>query len=69
MDKDDTPSKNTDRELYRDPDKTGNGVYYSPSIHVNRSGGIGINVGGEVFVKTLLEWHTFARLSQQQSLV
>jgi len=42
---------NTDRELYREGD------YYSPSIHVTESGGIGINVGGHVLVAQLKNWH------------
>lgn len=45
--------KNTDRELWRlDPDD-----YYSPSIHVTESGGIGIDVGGTVIVRPAEEWH------------
>jgi hypothetical protein len=50
---------NTDRELYREPDK-GNGSFYSDSIHVTERGGIGINCGGHVFVKTLKDWHAMA---------
>lgn len=38
-------AKNTDRELWRGPDK-GAGSYYADSIHVTEGGGIGINVGG-----------------------
>ncbi len=53
-------AQNNDRELYRDPDTTGNGDFYSPSIHVTHDGGIGINVGGKVFVKSLREWHKLA---------
>lgn len=55
-------AKNTDRELWReesglpaDPDN-----YYAPSIHVTAQGGVGINVGGTVIVKTLREWHSLA---------
>ena len=51
---------NTDRELYLEPDETCAGDYYSPSIHVTKEGGIGINVGGYVIVKTLREWHALA---------
>jgi hypothetical protein len=54
---------NTDRELYRekselpaDPDN-----YYAPSLHVTKEGGIGINVGGYVIVKTLREWHALGK--------
>jgi hypothetical protein len=55
--------ENTDRELYRAPDLTGNGRYYSNSLHVTKSGSIGINVAGLVFVKTLAEWHRLASLA------
>ena len=51
---------NTDRELYREPDKTGNGDYYSDSIHVTDRGSIGINVGGDVIVMPLRLWHEAA---------
>ncbi len=34
------------------------GDAYSPSIHVTWNGGIGINVGGFVFVRTIQEWHS-----------
>ena len=54
--------ENTDRELWRrdggedrDPDN-----YYQPSIHVTAQGGIGINVGGTVYVKSVEDWHTLA---------
>lgn len=52
--------KNFDVELYREPDETGAGDFYSDSIHVTEGGGIGINVGGYVVVKTLREWHDLA---------
>ena len=52
-------AKNTDRELYREPD-TGGGSYYSDSIHVTQSGGIGINCGGHVIVLPLRKWHALA---------
>lgn len=48
---------NTDQELWREP---ANGDYYSDSIHVTQDGGVGINVGGHVIVKTLREWHSLA---------
>jgi hypothetical protein len=55
---DDIACANTDRELWREGDGDGNGMsYYEPSIHVTEQGGIGINVGGMVYVKTLREWH------------
>ncbi|MEK7377104.1 MAG: type II secretion system F family protein, partial [Candidatus Margulisiibacteriota bacterium] len=36
------------------------GDYYSPSIHVTATGGIGISVSGLVHVRTLAEWHSLA---------
>ncbi len=54
---------NTDRELYREPDK-GNGSFYSDSIHVTAGGGIGINVGGTVIVRSLKTWHKLALAAQ-----
>jgi hypothetical protein len=53
-------AKNTDRELYREPDTTGNGDYYMPSVFVTEGGGIGINVDGYVIVKSLRGWHELA---------
>jgi hypothetical protein len=50
------PCQNTDRELFRETE----GDYYAPSLHVTQSGGIGINVGGTVYVKPLREWHKLA---------
>jgi hypothetical protein len=47
---------NTDRELWRERDD-----YYADSIHVTEGGGIGINVGGTVFVMPLKKWHDLAR--------
>jgi len=50
--------KNTDRELWRlNPDS-----YYSPSIHVTETNGIGMNVGGHVIVMPVEAWHEMARL-------
>jgi hypothetical protein len=52
---------NTDREIWRKGDGDGNGMsYYEPSIHVTAQGAIGINVGGNVWVKTVEEWHSLA---------
>jgi hypothetical protein len=57
------PAANTDRELWREsPD------YYSNSIHVTKDGGIGINVGGTVIVKSLAEWHSLANPRTFQEL-
>lgn len=53
-------AQNTDRELWREkPDD-----YYSNSIHVNAGGGVGINVGGTVHVRTLKHWHTLAEMER-----
>lgn len=52
---------NTDVELWREVE----GDYYSPSIHRTEGGGIGINVGGHVIVKTLREWHKLATISEE----
>ena len=46
-------AKNTDREIWRKVP----GDYYSSSIHVTKDDGIGINVGGLVFVRPVVEWH------------
>lgn len=58
--RDDIAYANTDRELWRDLEGNENkdaGDYYADSIHVTEQGGIGINVGGTVYVRTLREWH------------
>jgi len=47
---------NTDRELWRERE----GDFYANSIFVTTNGGIGINVGGYVYVKPLAEWHKLA---------
>ena len=52
--------ENTDVELWREPTKTEGMSYYANSIHRTEGGGIGINVGGTVYVKTLKEWHDLA---------
>lgn len=48
--------KNEDVEIWRKIP----GDYYSPSIHVTKSDGIGINVGGLVIVKPIEEWMRLA---------
>jgi hypothetical protein len=51
------PCENTDRHLWpevSDPNAE------TESIHVTAQGGIGINVGGYVYVKPLREWHRLA---------
>lgn len=52
----DSPALNTDRELWREVE----GDYYAPSIFVTERGGIGIDVGGSVYVKPIREWHALA---------
>jgi hypothetical protein len=44
---------NRDQELWREQP----GDFYSNSIHVTESGGIGINVGGKVLVAPAKRWH------------
>jgi hypothetical protein len=55
-----TAKANTDRELWREPDEGYGMGAHMPSIHVTAEGGIGINVGGMVHVKTLRQWHALA---------
>lgn len=50
--------ENTDKEIWRKRE----GDYYSPSIHVTQSGGVGINVGGHVIVMPVEKWHALGRL-------
>ena|SRR2546425_196195 len=50
--------KNTDREIWRKQP----GDYYSPSIHVTESGGIGMDVGGHVIVAPIERWHEAGEL-------
>lgn len=49
-------AENTDREIWRRVERD----FYSPSIHVTRGGGIGINVGGTVIVMPVERWHELA---------
>ena len=51
-------AQNTDRELWRERE----GDFYADSIHVTKDGGIGMNVGGTVFVMTIKAWHSAAAL-------
>jgi hypothetical protein len=55
-----TAVMDTDRELWREPTDEVGMEYYQPSIHVTKRGGIGINVGGTVIVKSLRDWHALA---------
>lgn len=51
------PVQNTDRHLWPQVSRDA----YAPSLFVTADGeGIGINVGGHVFVKPLREWHALA---------
>ena len=59
--------KNTDVELWREPQQDGKVDYYSNSIHRTDRGGIGINVGGSVHVMTLEEWHKLAQPPKPQA--
>lgn len=52
----DNTAENTDIEIWREKD----GDYFSPSIHVTRSGNVRIDVSGKVFVKPIKEWHRMA---------
>lgn len=51
--------ENTDKEIWRGPDK-GNGDAYADSIHVTRMGGISFNCGGHVIVRSPKSWHSLA---------
>jgi hypothetical protein len=51
------PCMNTDRHLWPD---VSDPLAERESIHVTAQGGIGINVGGYVYVKPLREWHKLA---------
>lgn len=50
--------ENTDKEIWRKKE----GDYYSPSVHVTKMGGVGINVGGHVIVMPVEKWHALGRL-------
>jgi hypothetical protein len=50
-------AENTDRELWRERE----GDYYANSVHVTKSGGIGMNVGGHVIVLPIELWHSAAK--------
>jgi len=58
------PAMNTDRELWREPP----GDYYANSIHLTEKGGIGINVGGHVIVRTLEQWHAALNQPNERAL-
>lgn len=52
---------NTDRELWRERE----GDYYADSIHITKEGGIGINCGGRVYVRSLRDWHRLAMSKEE----
>lgn len=52
------PAENTDREIWRRKE----GDFYSPSIHVTKSGCVGLNVGGHVIVMSAEKWHALGGL-------
>ena len=56
--------KNTDREIFREYDD-----YYSSSLFVTENQGIGINVGGTVFVMKLKQWHKLAQQNIERKLL
>lgn len=47
--------QNEDRQLWQESDENGH-----RSLHVTKDGGIGINVGGNVWVMPLAKWHKLA---------
>lgn len=55
---------NTDREIWRERE----GDYYADSIHVTKMGGIGINCGGSVIVKSVRGWHGLAKRPQRYNI-
>lgn len=59
---DDNQAENTDRELWRERE----GDFYADSIHVTKNGGIGIDCGGYVIVRSLRAWHALAKQDQDQ---
>lgn len=57
--------QNTDREVWRETP----GDFYSNSVHLTATGGLGINVGGTVYVKPPAEWHRLASGARSTALV
>ena len=47
--------ENTDKEIWRETSD-----YYSPSIFTTGQNGIGINIGGTVYLKPVEDWHRLA---------
>lgn len=56
---DDQAAENTDRELYREPDR-GCGSFYANSVFLTKDGAIGMDVGGRVIVQPIAAWHADA---------
>jgi len=59
MDSEQQACQNTDKTLYKEPHSDHWGSF-DDSLFVTTSGGIGINVGGTVYVMPLKEWHKLA---------
>lgn len=55
-------ANNTDTEIWRGPADQNGDKFYSSSIHVTERGGIGINVGGNVLVQSVEDWHNVGML-------
>ncbi len=55
---------NTDREIWRERE----GDAYADSIHVTKMGGIGIDCGGHVIVKSVRAWHGLAKKPQRYNI-
>ena len=58
-------SINTDKEIWRENEND----FYSPSIHVTKENGIGINVAGKVIVLPVKQWHEIAEAYLSGKLV
>ncbi len=56
--------ENTDREIWRARE----GDAYADSIHVTKMGGIGVNCGGHVIVKSIRAWHELAQKPQRYDI-
>ena len=61
----DTCGKNTDVEIWRRTP----GDYYSPSIHVTKGDGIGINCHGHVIVAPIERWHAVFMCGEKLMLI
>lgn len=61
MENESTACVNTDRDLFILNPTEG---YYSPRVFATKDGGIGMDVGGHIIVKTIREWHKLAEVNQ-----